>query len=96
MGMDRDGVRRLAELAKLRLTPAEEERAQGQIQRLLDAFAVLQEVPTSGVDPSPYPLPIPHRGRPDVVGPALPPQEVLANAPEQRAGCFRVPRMVDS
>ena len=61
----------------------------------LYAFAVLAEVPTDDVEPSPYPLPIAHRGRPDVAEPGLPQDEVLENAPEQRAGCFRVPRVVE-
>ena len=93
--MDRDAVHRLAELSKLRLTRQQEARAQAQIQRLLDAFAVLEEVSTDDVEPSPYPLPIAHRGRPDVPEPGLPQDEVLENAPEQRAGCFRVPRVVE-
>jgi len=93
--MDRQAIHGLAGLAKLRLTPDQEERARAQMERLLEAFEILQEVPTDDVEPSPYPLPIAHRTRADVPEPPLPQDEVLANAPEQRAGSFRVPRMVD-
>lgn len=93
--MDPTVVRRVAGLAKLRLTAAQEERALAQMQRLLQAFRILEEAPTEGVEPSPYPLPIAHRMRPDEAAPGLSQHEVLANAPEQRGGCFRVPRMVE-
>lgn len=93
--MDRDAVHRLAHLSKLRLTAEQAIRVEARIQRLLDAFAVLEEISTDGIEPSPYPLPMAHRGRADVAEPGLPQEEVLANAPERRAGCFRVPRVVE-
>lgn len=93
--MDIDGVRRLAELSKLRLTAEQAERTRGQIEQLLDAFAVLKEAPTEGIEASPYPMPITHRLRADEPQPTLSQEDVLHNAPEQRSGCFRVPRMVD-
>jgi aspartyl/glutamyl-tRNA(Asn/Gln) amidotransferase, C subunit len=33
--------------------------------------------------------------RPDVVEPSLPLEELLENAPETAAGCFRMPRITD-
>ena len=93
--MDTKQLRHLAELAKLRLTPAQEERAGAQIERLLRAFEVLQLADTSGVEPSPYPRQIGHRTRPDQPRPGLDPEEVIANADEHRAGCIRVPRVVE-
>ncbi|MCA8958089.1 MAG: Asp-tRNA(Asn)/Glu-tRNA(Gln) amidotransferase subunit GatC [Planctomycetes bacterium] len=88
-------VAQLAVLAKLRLDPDAAEEAVGHVRRLLDRFAAIQGVDTAGVAPSPYPLEIPHRLRPDLVEPALPLAEVLQNAPATRAGCFAVPRVVD-
>ena len=47
---------------------------------------------------APYPLTIAHRLREDVAGGEagpLPTDEVLANAPQVRGGCFRVPRAVE-
>ena len=93
--MDRDTIRRLAQLAKLRLTADEEDRVRTQIERLLTLFAALRTVPTAGIEPSPYPIPIPHRTRADEVAPVLTQDEVLANAPQAAQGCFRVPRMVE-
>ena len=93
--MDIDGLRHLAQLAKLRLTEEQAQRTRRQIEQLLDAFAVLKEAPTEGIDPSPYPMELDHRLRADHPGTPLPQEEVLQNAPEQRDGCFKVPRMVD-
>jgi aspartyl-tRNA(Asn)/glutamyl-tRNA(Gln) amidotransferase subunit C len=93
--MDREALEHLADLAKLHLDPATAARAAAQLGRLLDAFTVLQEVATDGVAASPYPLPITARLRPDEPAAPLSQDEVLANAPEQSAGCFRVPRMVE-
>ena len=66
-----------------------------RIERLLGHFAVLQEVDTDGVEPSAYPIAIPHRTRADYPAPALPQSDVLHNAPAQRAGCFLVPRIIE-
>ncbi|MEM7205398.1 MAG: Asp-tRNA(Asn)/Glu-tRNA(Gln) amidotransferase subunit GatC [Planctomycetota bacterium] len=93
--MERDTVRRLAQLAKLRLSEAEEERAAARIERLLGYFARLQEVDTEGTEASPYPLPLPPATRPDVPGKPLAQDDVLANAPDARGGCFRLPRTVE-
>ena len=61
--MDENALRRLADLAKLRLTEDEEHALRAQMDRVLEAFRVLEEVDTSGVEASPYPLAIPHRTR---------------------------------
>jgi aspartyl-tRNA(Asn)/glutamyl-tRNA(Gln) amidotransferase subunit C len=97
--MDLADLAQLAELARLRAietTDGDRGRHLGaQIADLLAHFAVLGEVDTEGVEPSAYPLPIPHRTRPDRPQPPLPVDEVLGNAPRRRAGCFLVPRVVE-
>ncbi len=93
--MDRSTVRDLAALCKLSLDDAQQERAEARIGRLLEYFAVLQAVDTDGVEPSPYPMTLPHRPRADVPDAVLSQQEVLDNAPSNRSGAFLVPRVVD-
>ena len=93
--MDRSTIRELARLCKLALDEDQEARAEARIARLLEYFGTLQEVDTEGVEPSPYPLDIPLRLRADTPGPVLSQEEVLANAPRQRAGSFLVPRVVE-
>lgn len=86
----------IAEIAGLaRLRPVDPGAIATQIERLLGHFVVLQEVDTEGVEPSAYPITIPHRTRPDVPEAPLPRDEVLKNAPASRGGCFLVPRVVE-
>ena len=90
-----EDLEELAELARLRLPAAELARTREQVQRLLGHFALLQGVNTDGVEPSPYPRPMPNRTRPDVPEAPLTQDQVLANAPATRGGCFLVPRVVE-
>ncbi len=93
--MDRSTVRDLADLCKLSLDDAQEARAVAHMGRLLEYFAMLQAVDTDGVEPSPYPMTLPHRPRADGRDAVLSQQEVLDNAPSMRGGAFLVPRVVD-
>ncbi len=93
--MDRSTVRDLADLCKLSLDETQEARAVAQMGRLLEYFGKLQGVDTDGVEPSPYPMELPHRPRPDDPDEVLSQDEVLDNAPSKRGGAFLVPRVVD-
>ena len=93
--MDRDTVQELCSLSKLNLDQAQMARAQEHITRLLGYFDMLQGVNTDAVEASAYPLPIPHRPRPDEAEPALSQDAVLENAPAQQKGSFLVPRVVE-
>ncbi len=93
---DSTRLQEMAELAWLaRLRPVEPLAIAAQIDRLLGHFAVLGEIDTDGVEPSAYPITIPHRSRPDRPEAALPKDEVLRNAPAQRGDCFLVPRVIE-
>lgn len=48
--LSHDQVRHIAKLAKINLTQADVERLAPQISSILDYFAVLQEVDTTGVE----------------------------------------------
>ncbi len=93
--MDRETVHNLAKLSRLQLSQEEEAQAMQQISRLLGYFDMLQSVNTDAVKPSSYPIEIPHRLREDEPATALPQEEVLQNAPQQRQGHFLVPRVVE-
>jgi aspartyl-tRNA(Asn)/glutamyl-tRNA(Gln) amidotransferase subunit C len=91
-GLDLDA---LAHLARLRIVdPGLAATTREQIDRLLQHFAILQEVDTDGVEPAAYPITIPHRMRGDDPTRPLAQDTVLANAPAKRGGCFLVPRVV--
>jgi aspartyl-tRNA(Asn)/glutamyl-tRNA(Gln) amidotransferase subunit C len=83
-------VRDIAELAKLQLSDEEVAKYAQQLNQILDYFTMLQEVDTSQVNPTDSVLPLKTVMRPDTLGQALSPQEVVANAPAAEANQFKV------
>lgn len=90
-----DEVARVARLARIALTPEETRRLAGQLDQIAEWVAKVSEVATPDVPATSHPLPLTNVLRPDTPGPTLDRDEVLAAAPEQEAGQFRVPRMID-
>jgi len=85
-----DEVRHVAELAKLALTEEEIIQYTEQLSAILDYAALLQEVDTSGVPPTPFILPLTNVMREDEPVPCLTNTEALVNAPDSDNGFFRV------
>jgi aspartyl-tRNA(Asn)/glutamyl-tRNA(Gln) amidotransferase subunit C len=83
-------VEHVAELARLRLTDEEKALFRQQLSAILDHAAVLQAVDTSAIPPTATVLPLRTVLREDAARPSLPPEDVLANAPEARDGFFAV------
>ena len=97
MALSLDEVRRIARLARLRLSAAEEAALAGQLSAILDHVAQLGELDVSGVEPMTHALAAGDAAppRPDVLLPGLSPEEALANAPEREGTCFKVPRIIE-
>lgn len=93
--IDRALLQQLAELARLHLPQDRLGVLLPRLQRVLAAFEALRDLPTSEAEPSPYPRPLPMALRLDAAEPALPLEQVLANAPRSAAGAFVVPRVVE-
>ncbi len=82
MSLSLDDVRRIAVLARLKLSPEEEQVFQGQLSAILDYVRQLEELDVSAVEPMTHALggePAPLRE--DRVVPGLPPERALAAAP---------------
>ncbi len=86
-----DDVAKVAKLARLRLTDEELARFTGQLADVLEHAADLESLDLDGVEPMAHPVPLTNVFRPDVPGPALDRDEVLAAAPVAQDGMFRVP-----
>ncbi|MFN2202223.1 MAG: Asp-tRNA(Asn)/Glu-tRNA(Gln) amidotransferase subunit GatC [Caldilineaceae bacterium] len=95
MQLTEDEVRHVAELAKLRLTEAEIEEYTRQLSAILEYAAIIREVDTSHVPPTPFVLPLTNVMRDDVPRPSLSNEEALANAPDSADGFFRVPAVFE-
>ena len=95
MKLTLDQVRHVATLARLALTPEEEERMRVQLSAILDAVETLSAVDTSGVPPTSYVLPVAQHARPDVLEPHLGPERALANAPQRQGTSFVIPKVIE-
>jgi aspartyl-tRNA(Asn)/glutamyl-tRNA(Gln) amidotransferase subunit C len=96
MAITVDEVRKIADLARLQLTPEEEIRFSQQLSAVLEYAGRLKEVDTSRIPPTSSVLPLAARLRPDLVRPSPARETILGNAPAEEEGMFRVPPVLDS
>ena len=102
-----DGVRHVANLARLEFNDEETAHFTEQLARILDYIGKLNELQTDDVPPTSHIHPHQifilgaedgalHVAKQDDVEPSYPIKDVLRNAPEPEDGYFGVPRVVDS
>lgn len=77
-------------MAKLQLTESEEALYQEQLSDILDYVQRLNTLDTGAIPPTATVLPLHSVMRDDVPRPALPVDEVLANAPARAGDSFEV------
>ena len=82
-------------LAKLELSEEEKEQAKADMGKMLDYIDKLNELDTSGVEPMSHVFPVNNVFREDVVTNSDDRDNLLANAPEQKDGCYKVPKTFD-
>lgn len=82
-------------LAKLELSAEEKEEAKKDMGRMLDYIDKLNELDTTGVEPMSHVFPVSNVFREDAVANADERDSILANAPQQKDGAFKVPRTVE-
>jgi aspartyl-tRNA(Asn)/glutamyl-tRNA(Gln) amidotransferase subunit C len=95
MKLSRDDVVKIATLCRMELSEDELERFQGQLSNILENFEILQQVDTSNVPPTAYPIPLQNVTREDEARPSLQKGDILSNAPRQEDGCFRVKAVLE-
>jgi aspartyl-tRNA(Asn)/glutamyl-tRNA(Gln) amidotransferase subunit C len=88
-----DEIRKIAGLARLRLSDEEVALLAEQFRGILGHLERLRAVETNGVEPLDHPLPLTDVLREDAPRPGLSRDEALAGAPDAEAGQFRVPRV---
>lgn len=90
MSITLEDVEKTAQLARLDLQEEEKERLVAQLSSILDQIAVIAEVDTSAIPPTAQVVALYNVTRPDAVCPSLPPDQVLANAPDREGDFFKV------
>ena len=81
-------VKYVAHLARISLTPDEEQKIGAQLGNILGYIEKLRELDVSGVEPTAHAVPLINVVRADEVRPSLPTEEALQNAPAKANGLF--------
>jgi aspartyl-tRNA(Asn)/glutamyl-tRNA(Gln) amidotransferase subunit C len=93
--LSRSDVEHVAYLARLGLSDAELTRLEGELNHILDQYAILAELPTDDIPPTAQTIELENILREDIVKPSLPVEAVLANAPERDGDFIVVPAILD-
>ena len=88
-------VKYVAHLARLSLSPEEEQKIGEQLAGILGYIEKLKEVDVTGVEPTAHAFPLVNVSRPDEVRPSISHEDALRNAPAQANGLFIVPKIVE-
>ena len=88
-------VKYVANLARIYLTPEEEQKFGSQLNHILGYIEKLRELDVSNVQPTAHAMPMVNVARRDDVRPSIPHEDALRNAPAKANGLFLVPKIVE-
>jgi aspartyl-tRNA(Asn)/glutamyl-tRNA(Gln) amidotransferase subunit C len=88
-------INHVAMLARLKLTDAEKEQFEKQVNSIINYIDKLNELDTSSIEPTAHVLPISNVFREDQLRTSLPREKALQNAPEKDDGFYRVPKIIE-
>ncbi len=89
--LSRADVEHVAHLARLGLSEEELGRLEGQLNHILDQYAILARLDTDDIPPTAQTIALENILRDDVPGPSLPVEAVLGNAAQTHADFIVVP-----
>lgn len=94
--LSRADVQHVAHLARLGLTDDELTRLEGELNHILDQYAILSRLDTDAIPPTAQTITLENILRADVARPSLSQEAVLANAPERSGEHVIVPAIIDA
>jgi aspartyl-tRNA(Asn)/glutamyl-tRNA(Gln) amidotransferase subunit C len=92
--LSRADVEHVAHLARLGLSEEELARLEGQLNHILDQYAILATVPTDHIAPTAQTIELENILREDVAEPSLDADDVLANVPAREGDFVLVPAIL--
>jgi aspartyl-tRNA(Asn)/glutamyl-tRNA(Gln) amidotransferase subunit C len=95
MSVDSATVRRIAHLARIKVTDAEVPHLQDELNAILAFVEELESVDIAGVEPMTSVLPMPMKKRADEVTDGGIADKIVANAPASDDHFFVVPKVVE-
>lgn len=88
-------VKYVAHLARIALTPEEEEKFGVQLSHILGYIEKLNQLDVSEIEPTAHAVALVNVMRPDATRPSLSNEDALRNAPAKANGLFMVPKIVE-
>ncbi len=95
MKITTEQVEYVAKLARLNLTEIEKTKLTKDMESIINFADKLNELDTTGVEPTALVIPIQNVFREDIVHTSYDRDKILANAPSKENGCFKVPKIVE-
>jgi aspartyl-tRNA(Asn)/glutamyl-tRNA(Gln) amidotransferase subunit C len=92
--LSRADVEHVAYLARLGLTDAELRTLEGQLNHIVDQYAIFAQLDTDAIPPTAQTIELENILRDDVARESLPPEAVLANAAERDGDFIVVPAIL--
>jgi aspartyl-tRNA(Asn)/glutamyl-tRNA(Gln) amidotransferase subunit C len=90
-----EDVRRVAQLARLRLDDAQAEQMLAELNAIFGLIAEMRAIDTAAVEPMSHPRDVAQRLRPDAVIEPDRRDALLALAPRTEAGLYLVPKVIE-
>ena len=92
--IDENVIKKTAALAMLNVSEDEQADLADQLNKIVSYVEHLQEVDTTGVEPTAYVVPSKCSLRDDVAKESLTNEEIFLNAPVERKGHFAIPKVI--
>jgi aspartyl-tRNA(Asn)/glutamyl-tRNA(Gln) amidotransferase subunit C len=90
---EKPDVKRVAQIARLKLSEQEVQKFSKDLESILDAFQDLERVDTKGVKPAFQPIETKNVLRKDRIEPSLTQEQALANTKNKEKGFFKGPKV---
>jgi len=94
MAVDKETVKYIAKLSKLKLSEEEEQKFTLELNTILGYMEKLNSIDTSDVEPLSYPIDGMNVFREDEIKKSVERDEVLKNAPSKTDEYFKVPKIL--
>jgi aspartyl-tRNA(Asn)/glutamyl-tRNA(Gln) amidotransferase subunit C len=94
MNIDKELIKRVAELSRLRLQGNEIDKFTKDFKDILDVFSKINKIDTKDAKPSFQPVEIKNFSREDVVKKSLTQDDALKNTEHKKDGYFKGPKAI--
>ncbi|MBI2982496.1 MAG: Asp-tRNA(Asn)/Glu-tRNA(Gln) amidotransferase subunit GatC [Deltaproteobacteria bacterium] len=94
MKLSPEEVRKISELARLEMNPAEIEKYSAQLSNILSFVERLNELDVSGIEPTAHAISVPTPMQSDEPAEFKNQEEVLSQVPDREGRFFKVPKVI--